>query len=378
MELPEALLDGYHLGIVLDTRPTSMIQRARYNTLNPEHHNKPVVIKRVAKTRYPNLKGGANFLIEATLDHPNCVYAYTCVEDLKYYYIVMESMEGTLRNYQIYKGGIFDREEAFCYLQQMTAALKYLHLRRVIHRDIKTENILVHADLLIDSGVNGKKHRVVKLCDFTDSIRVEDVADDTEIAGTDFFLAPELVGEKRTTHIGNDVWALGICYYDWLVGKTPFERSTRGAVRSAACNTPYPMVPQIGTDEKIFLDRMLEKDLGARISSVTLDSMINLRPLEIDRDIHYDYYGRDQIEKHYTANTFDAIWNTCKLDDLEEGDIFIPPRDSKVVEFRSDEWITFQSERIAHDFFNYCANKVLAKSNGDRLTVLGSLTLASH
>ena len=93
---------------------------------------------------------------------------------------------------------------------QLVQALHYLHSNRVVHRDLKPQNILI--------GSGG----LVKLCDFgfaramsTQSIVL------TSIKGTPLYMAPELVREQEYNHTV-DLWSLGVILYELFWGAAPF------------------------------------------------------------------------------------------------------------------------------------------------------------
>ena len=82
--------------------------------------------------------------------------------------------------------------------RQLVAALHYLHSHRVIHRDMKPQNILIGA------------RRAVKLCDFGFARAMSSTTLVlTSIKGTPLYMAPELVQEQPYTH-AVDLWSLGV------------------------------------------------------------------------------------------------------------------------------------------------------------------------
>jgi serine/threonine protein kinase len=99
--------------------------------------------------------------------------------------------------------------------RQLVAALHYLHSHRVIHRDMKPQNILIGA------------RRRVKLCDFGFARAMSSATLVlTSIKGTPLYMAPELVQEQPYTH-AVDLWSLGVILYGALGG----ERAQRVRLR---------------------------------------------------------------------------------------------------------------------------------------------------
>lgn len=97
------------------------------------------------------------------------------------------------------------------YLKQITAALEYAHARKLIHRDVKPENMLIDADgsvLLSDFGVVATAHSTASMKTIDNS-------------GTVHYMAPEQINGKPRPQ--SDQYSLAIVVYEWLCGKLPFE-----------------------------------------------------------------------------------------------------------------------------------------------------------
>jgi aurora kinase len=113
--------------------------------------------------------------------------------------------------YRHRREGRFPEKRAAKYSAQVAASLRYLHSKKVMHRDINPENILV--------GLYGE----LKLADFGYSVQAPSNRRDT-LCGTLDYLPPEMVAAWRTQYSrAVDQWTLGVLTYEFLTGEAPFE-----------------------------------------------------------------------------------------------------------------------------------------------------------
>lgn len=164
----------------------------------------------------------------AGLSHPNIVSVYDVGEDDGVYFIVMELVQGiTLKNYIDMKGKL-DIREALNISVQIASGLSAAHENRIIHRDIKPQNIIMSRD--------GK----VKVTDFG----IAKVADSTTVtttaAGTVHYISPEQARGGYSDE-RSDIYSLGITMYEMVTGRVPFEGETNVAV--ALMHIQSEMVP---------------------------------------------------------------------------------------------------------------------------------------
>lgn len=164
----------------------------------------------------------------ARLSHPNIVSVYDVGEDDGVYFIVMELVQGiTLKNYIDMKGKL-DIREALNISVQIASGLSAAHENRIIHRDIKPQNIIMSRD--------GK----VKVTDFG----IAKVADSTTVtttaAGTVHYISPEQARGGYSDE-RSDIYSLGITMYEMVTGRVPFEGETNVAV--ALMHIQSEMVP---------------------------------------------------------------------------------------------------------------------------------------
>ena len=181
----------------------------------------------------------------AGLSHPNIVNVYDVGEDDGVYFIVMELVQGiTLKNYIDMKGKL-DIREALNISAQIASGLSAAHENRIIHRDIKPQNIIMSRD--------GK----VKVTDFG----IAKVADSTTVtttaAGTVHYISPEQARGGYSDE-RSDIYSLGITMYEMVTGRVPFEGETNVAVAlmhiQSEITPPRQLEPSIPVSfEKIIL-----------------------------------------------------------------------------------------------------------------------------
>ena len=174
------------------------------------------------------------------LTHPNIVGVYDVGQSQEMNYIVMEYVEGTdLKDY-IRQRGALHPIEAVRIMMQIVSAIAAAHQNRIIHRDIKPQNIL------IDREGN------VKITDFGIAVALSDTSltQTNTLLGSVHYLSPEQARGGMAT-IQTDIYALGIVLYELLTGKVPFDGESAVSIALKHFQEPLPpvvnptaMVPQ--------------------------------------------------------------------------------------------------------------------------------------
>jgi serine/threonine protein kinase len=174
-------------------------------------------------------------------------------------YLIMDyAPNGTLR--QLHRRGTkLPLPTVISYVEQIASALQYSHQQKLIHRDVKPENILL-----------GRDHELL-LSDFGIALITQTSRSSATqaVIGTINYMAPEQIQGKP--RFASDQYALAVVAYEWLSGQTPFTGSFTEIATQHLFTSPSPLsmkVPQIHPVTGEVITRALSKDPQQRFASV--------------------------------------------------------------------------------------------------------------
>ena len=133
--------------------------------------------------------------------------------------------------------------------------LHHIHQLKVLHRDIKSENIFLDARGNAKIGDLGVAKVMTTQLDFARTL-----------VGTPYYLSPELCENKPYNH-KSDIWSLGCVLYELLTGTHPFNASNQGALFMKILKGKYPPVKGYGADITALLDRCLALSTARRLDT---------------------------------------------------------------------------------------------------------------
>ncbi|KAJ6621648.1 hypothetical protein B0H10DRAFT_2016874 [Mycena sp. CBHHK59/15] len=163
------------------------------------------------------------------LDHPNIVQYLGFEETPANLSIFLEYVPGGSIGSCLLKHGKFDEEVTKSFTSQILAGLEYLHSKGILHRDLKSDNILVEM-----TGV-------CKISDFGISKRTDDHNAHTAMQGTVFWMAPEVINtQKKGYNFKIDIWSIGCVVLEMWAGTRPWVGDELVALFQSKLPPPVP------------------------------------------------------------------------------------------------------------------------------------------
>ncbi|KAF5891541.1 serine/threonine-protein kinase Nek5-like, partial [Clarias magur] len=196
------------------------------------------------------------------MKHPNIVAFFQSFQERNSLYIVMEYCDGgdLMKKITLQRGQPFKEEQIVDWFVQICLGLKHIHDRKVLHRDIKAQNIF-----LTQGGTK------VKLGDFGIARMLNNT---TEMArtcvGTPYYISPEIC-ENRPYNNKTDIWSLGCVLYELCTLRHPFEGSSLKQLIMKICRGHYtPVSQRYSTELRLLLSQLFKVSPRDRPSVTSL------------------------------------------------------------------------------------------------------------
>ncbi|XP_068202308.1 MAP/microtubule affinity-regulating kinase 3-like isoform X5 [Palaemon carinicauda] len=254
------------------------------------------------------------------LDHPNIVKLFQVIETEKTLYLVMEyASGGEVFDYLVFHGRMKEKE-ARAKFRQIVSAVQYCHQKKIIHRDLKAENLLLDSEM------------VIKIADFGFSNEFTPGNKLDTFCGSPPYAAPELFQGKKYDGPEVDVWSLGVILYTLVSGSLPFDGSNLKELRERVLRGKYRIPFYMSTDCENLLKKFLVLNPARRASLETImkDRWMNigyeddelkpyiepvmdfedLKRIELLTEMGYSHI---EIEESLKNNKYDDVYATYLL-----------------------------------------------------------------
>jgi eukaryotic-like serine/threonine-protein kinase len=221
----------------------------------------------------------------AKLSHPNVVSVIDAGQDAGHPYIVFEYIDGETLKQRIERLGRLPLDEAAAYAIEVGRGLAAAHRRKLVHRDVKPQNVLIDPDgraRVTDFGI-------------ARSLEAKGLTATGRVLGTTDYVAPEqAMGQAIDAR--SDIYSLGVLLYEMLTGEVPFHAETQVGVAMKHVNEPLPAVetrrPEVSAALAAVIEKATAKNPDQRYATIAA----MLRDLEAALEVEVSRAGRSTSE----------------------------------------------------------------------------------
>ena len=278
------------------------------------------------------------------LNHPNIVRFYDLLTSYSHYYVIMEycnggSLSKCLKKYKNLYHKPFTQKIVQYLMRQILDGLKYIHSKKIIHRDIKLDNILVTFKSDIDKNNLNMLSSKVKIIDFGLATRLgpEDLT--FTALGSPINMDPLIL--KKYNKAGGyeqlqgynekaDIWSLGTICYELLTGEAIFKvKDLKELMKKVEKgNYTIPININFSKETVSFLNAMLQYDGDARLSADDLSNHDFIKKnvnefSKVDLKVISDKIDHNGLNINVKENQ--TIWNIFNEDNSKDVNTFINP-----------------------------------------------------
>ena len=272
-----------------------------------------VAIKLVSEDTVPDESARRQLYTEAqiasSLNHPNICRIKDVIEESGQAAIVMEFVEGQVLTNAITADIGLPLEVVIEYGMQIADAVSHAHEHDVIHRDLKSGNVMVNRDgqiKLLDFGLS----KIQRRSEVPSFLQGADTKESSEtIVGTPPYWAPEVL-KHYPSDIRSDIWSFGVLLYEMASGQMPFKGATLIELGSAILNNaPLPLPEHVPEALSKIIYRCLRKEMSQRYQRVS-ESLAALEAIQRESD-------RPPQRRPYGANSPPAAIRSVAVLPLE-------------------------------------------------------------
>ena len=214
------------------------------------------------------------------IEHPNIIKFYEIKTSMNNYFLVFEVCNGgglsqCLTQYQKKYKAPFSEEIVQHFMRQTVAGLQYLHNKKILHRDIKCDNIMVHFPNEEDQKQLNFLKTQVKIIDFGFARYLEEESLAQSVLGSPINMDPLILQKMKKIDNNKsygydqkaDIWSLGTVCYELLVGVPPFDATSYEDLVHKIQKGNYKIPQKLNLSKQCisFLNGMLQYDTKKRL-----------------------------------------------------------------------------------------------------------------
>ena len=251
------------------------------------------------------------------LRNPFCTQIYDYFETDTHILIVMEYVCGDLLSFMRKRSKISESTAKIIF-KQIIKGLQYIHNKKIVHRDIKLDNVLM--DLT----------NTVKICDFGVSKILQPGDIMYEHCGTPSYIAPELFKDEGYEGFSCDIWSAGVTLYYMLAGVQPFKGTKIEDIKKVILKGEYEPIQDISAEANDLINHMLKLNPKERITIKEILKHPWLKNVDIKNRKNLNLFTNAEkvLLAKYDVNYFSSpkeelieVFTTSNLETKDEKDL---------------------------------------------------------
>jgi serine/threonine protein kinase len=258
------------------------------------------------------------------VNHPNIIKLYEIKQTLNNFYLVFDLCNGgglsnCLEKYMKQNKRPFTQEIAQSIIRQLVSGLQYLHHNKILHRDLKLDNVLIHFNTEEDKNNFNLLKAQVKIIDFGFARYLENDSLAQSVLGSPINMDPQILAKMRKIDNNQsfgydqkaDIWSLGTICYEMLIGAPPFDATSYEELVSKIQKGDYkiPNNLKLSKEAISFINGMLQHNPQKRLN---IDQLANhnflMKNVKDFKELDLKRAGEKFDKDNLTINTKESIW----------------------------------------------------------------------
>ena len=276
------------------------------------------------------------------VNHPNIIKLYEIKQTLNNFYLVFDLCNGgglsnCLEKYMKQNKRPFTQEIAQSIIRQLVSGLQYLHHNKILHRDLKLDNVLIHFNTEEDKNNFNLLKAQVKIIDFGFARYLENDSLAQSVLGSPINMDPQILAKMRKIDNNQsfgydqkaDIWSLGTICYEMLIGAPPFDATSYEELVSKIQKGDYKIPNNLKLSKEAinFINGMLQHNPQKRLN---IDQLANhnflIKNVKDFKELDLKRAGEKGDKDNLTINTKESIWGIFEssikdLDQISSKDI---------------------------------------------------------